>query len=113
MIDLFYNLDNTVPVFVNINQGYSQSYHSGNMTDTELFTMVNEDGSDSTYQPQPQPPLSLTTHASAVLGEFVCGGSMSDKCSFEVEETNFSDHYYKIQVSCVRFRRGFKNFLGK
>ena len=116
MIDLFCNLDNTVPVFGNTNQGFNQSYPSGYMTDTELFTMVNEGNPYGTYQPQPQPqpPLTPTTHASSVLGDFLRGGSVSDNLhSFEVEETNFSHHFYKIQVRCVRFRSDFKSFLGK
>ena len=114
MIDVFCNLDNTVPVFGNTNLGYNQPYDSGDMTDTELFTMVNEGSSYRTYQSQPQPPLTPTTNASTVLGDFFRGGSISDNLhSFEVEETNFSHHFYKIQVRCIRFRSGFKSFLGK
>ena len=75
------------------------------MTDTELFTMVDEGNCYGTYQPQPQLSVTPTTHANTVLGDFLRGGSISDNLhSFEVEETNFSHHFYKIQVRCVRFR---------
>ena len=114
MIDFFCNLDNTGPVFVNTNLGYNQSYSSGNTTDKELFPMVNEVNFYGTYQSQPQPPLTPTTHASSVWHDFLREGSISGNSHlFEVEETNFSHHFYKIQVRCIRFRSGFKSFLQK
>ena len=102
MIDFFCNLDKIDPVFGNNNLGYNQSYCSGNMADSELFTMVNEGNPYGTYKPQPSPPLTPTTHASSALGDFLRGGLIPENLhSFEIEETNFSHYFYKIQVRCI------------